>query len=207
MAGKGKVYVVWQGRKTGIFPTWEACKAQVDGFAGAQYKAFASREAAERALAGTYQEYAGKPASRGEWLFAPEPPLSGSYCVDAACSGSPGPVEYRGVETATGEEIFRQGPFANGTNNVGEFLAIVHALAWMAQNGVAAAVYSDSETALAWVRGRKCKTELLRDGRNAALFERIARAEAWLRANEVTTPVLKWDTQAWGEIPADFNRK
>jgi ribonuclease HI len=207
MASKVKYYVVWKGRKTGVFDSWEECKAQVHGFVGAEYKAFASRAAAEKAFQGEYSAYAGKPASSGDWLFAPEPPIRDSYCVDAACSGSPGRLEYRGVETASGREIFRQGPFANGTNNVGEFLAIVHALAWFQQNGIAAPLYTDSETALAWLKARKCKTELIRDESNAPLFERIARAEAWLAANEVKTPVLKWDTQAWGEIPADFNRK
>lgn len=204
---RGKVYVVWKGRKTGVFSTWEECKAQVDGFTGAEYKSFASRNAAERAFLSEYEAYKGKPASSGEWLFAPEPPLPGSYCIDAACSGNPGRLEYRGVETATGREIFRQGPFENGTNNIGEFLAIVHALAWMAQQGIAAPLYSDSETALAWLAAGKCKTGLACDEVNARLFEHIARAESWLATHAVTTPILKWDTQAWGEIPADFNRK
>ncbi len=207
MSSKSKFYVVWKGRKTGIFTTWEACAEQVKGFTGAEYKAFASRAAAERAFQGDYSTYAGKPASSGQWLFAPQPPIAESYCVDAACSGSQGRLEYRGVYTSTGKEIFQQGPYENGTNNVGEFLALVHALAWLKQKGLAAPVYSDSETAIAWVKGKKCKTELAPDEQNAPLFELIARAESWLDGNEVTNPVLKWDTQAWGEIPADFNRK
>ncbi|MBA4380379.1 MAG: ribonuclease H, partial [Anaerolinea sp.] len=118
MSLKSKFYVVWKGRKSGIFSTWEECADQVKGFTGAEYKAFASRAAAERAFQGAYSDYAGKPASSGQWLFAPEPPIAESYCVDAACSGSPGRLEYRGVHTRTGKEIFRQGPFENGTNNV-----------------------------------------------------------------------------------------
>jgi len=207
MAAKGKFYVVWKGRKTGIFTTWDECARQVQGFTGAEYKAFASREAAERALRGEYSAYAGKPASSGEWLFAPEPPVAESYCVDAACSGSPGPLEFQGVHTRTGSQLFHAGPFENGTNNVGEFLALVHALAMLQERGVTAPVYSDSETALAWVRTGRCKTGLARDGRNADLFDLIARAEAWLAGNDVLNPVLKWDTEAWGEIPADFQRK
>ena len=215
MAGKSKFYVVWKGRKTGIFTTWEECAGQVKGFTGAEYKAFESRTAAERAFQGDYSQYAGKPASSGQWLFAPEPPIAESYCVDAACSGSPGRLEYRGVHTSTGKEVFRQGPFENGTNNVGEFLALVHALALLKhlylrkcrQKGITAPVYSDSETAIAWLKGKKCKTDLLPDEQNAPLFELIARAEVWLAENEVTNPVFKWDTEAWGEIPADFNRK
>ena len=207
MAQKAKFYVVWKGRKTGIYNSWEACAAQVNGFTGAQYKAFGSRAEAERAYQGNYHKYAGKPASSGQWLFAPEPPIAESYCVDAACSGSPGRLEYRGVVTSTGREFFRQGPYENGTNNVGEFLALVHALAWLKQKKVSNPVYSDSETAIIWVKKKACNTELVPDKRNAILFELISQAETWLDENAVKNPILKWDTRAWGEIPADFNRK
>jgi len=207
MAQKAKFYVVWKGRKTGVFTSWEACEAQVRGFTGAEYKAFASREAAQRAFAGNYQDYAGRPASSGNWLFAPQPPIAKSISVDAACSGSPGRLEYRGVATDTGKVTFRQGPYANGTINVGEFLAIVHALTWLKQKGMEIPVYSDSETAIGWVNKKRCNTELAADETNAPLFELIQRAEDWLDENKVVVPILKWDTRAWGEIPADFNRK
>ncbi len=216
MVQKGKFYVVWKGRKTGVFTSWEACEAQVRGFTGAEYKAFVSREAAQRAFADKYQDYAGRSFPRGScprtassrnWLFAPQPPIAKSISVDAACSGNPGRLEYRGVATSTGKAIFRQGPYASGTNNIGEFLAIVHALIWLKQKGQEIPVYSDSETAIAWVRSGRCKTGLHPDRRNAPLFDLIARAESWLAKNEVHSPVLKWDTQTWGEIPADFNRK
>ena len=207
MSRNAKFYVVWKGRKTGVFSSWEECAAQVQGFTGAQYKSFASRLAAEQALRGKYETHVGKPVSSGEWLFAPNPPIAESYCVDAACSGSPGRLEYRGVVTSTGKEFFRQGPYENGTNNVGEFLALVHALAWLKRKRKSSPVYSDSETAIAWVKKKACNTELVPDGRNALLFELITQAEDWLDENTITNPILKWDTQAWGEIPADFNRK
>jgi ribonuclease HI len=202
-----KFYVVWKGRKTGIFATWEECEAQVKGFTGAEYKSFISQEAARRALRADYNDYAGKSASSGSWLFAPNPPLRESLAVDAACSGSPGRLEWRGVRLDTGREIFHQGPFEKGTNNVGEFLAIVDALAWLKERNVPAPIYSDSGTAIAWVKAGRCNTDLLPDDRNKPLFDRIARAESWLSENAIRNRVLKWDTQAWGEIPADFNRK
>jgi ribonuclease HI len=127
--------------------------------------------------------------------------------VDAACSGAPGPLEYRGVETESGREFFRQGPFEDGTNNVGEFLAIVHALAWQQARGLSMTVYSDSENAIAWVRAGRCRTRLARTGRNDRLFALIARAEAWLAAHPLSVSLRKWDTSAWGENPADFGRK
>ena len=205
MSGQ-KFYVVWKGRKTGIFTSWNECEAQVKGFADAQYKAFDSRTEAERAFAATYDDYKGKPASTQRWLFAPHPPIIPSLCVDAACDGSPGRLEYRGVKTESGEQIFRAGPFADGTNNVGEFLAIVLAFDWLSKNKLDWPVYSDSENAIAWIKAKKCNTKLASLPSNKMLFDFIARAEDNLQSSK-TFKVLKWDTQAWGENPADFGRK
>ncbi|MCK6540877.1 MAG: ribonuclease H family protein, partial [Anaerolineales bacterium] len=148
---KQKYYVVWKGRKTGIFTSWAECEKQVKGFAGAEYKAFGTLREAETAFRSKYEAYKGKPSSLGKWREASVKPILPSICVDAACSGSPGTLEYRGVYTESSKEIFRVGPFPDGTNNVGEFLAIVHALAWMAKNNKRISVYSDSESAIAWV--------------------------------------------------------
>ena len=130
-----------------------------------------------------------------------------SIAVDAGCSGNPGKLEYRGVYLRTGKEIFHQGPFEHGTNNIGEFLAIVHALALLKKNNSNMPVYSDSMVAQKWVREKKCKTKLERNDKNSALHRLVERAEAWLAANDYTNPVIKWQTEKWGEIPADFGRK
>ena len=116
-------------------------------------------------------------------------------------------MEYRGVDTKTGAQIFHFGPLEDGTNNIGEFLAIVHALAMMKKEGSTFPIYSDSRTAQAWVRDRKCKTNLQRTARNGKIFELIARAEYWLQNNTYTNRIIKWKTEEWGEIPADFGRK
>jgi ribonuclease HI len=206
MAARKKYYVVWKGRKKGIYSTWDECAAQVSGYVGAQYMAFDSQEQAEAAARGRYWDYAGKPAARQGLLIAPPYEIA-SICVDAACSGNPGVLEYRGVETASGKELFHGGPFPEGTNNIGEFLAIVEALALLQGWHSLLMIYSDSQNAIAWVKARKCKTKLVRNSRSAGLFERIAWAEGWLAGNRYENPVLKWDTEAWGEIPADFGRK
>lgn len=206
--GKGqKFYVVWKGRQPGIYANWAQCETQVKGFPDAQFKAFATRAEAEEALAGQYDDYKGQPTINQQRLLQVGPPVVPSYSVDAACSGYPGPVEYRCVKTDTREEIFRQGPYANGTNNIGEFLAIVHALALFTKKNIALPLYSDSELAIEWVKTKQCRTNLAQDSRNAELFDLIARAEKWLKENTYTIPVLKWNTEAWGENPADFGRK
>jgi ribonuclease HI len=203
-----KYYVVWKGRKTGIFTSWAECEKQVKGFVAAEYKAFGTRKEAESAFRSKYEAYKGKSSSLGKWKEASIQPILPSICVDAACSGSLGKLEYRGVDTESAKEIFRFGPFPDGTNNVGEFLAIVHALTWMSKHEKQLPVYSDSENAIAWVFTGECNTQLKHTSKNAPLFVMIRSAENWLAENELQDDaVLKWDTELWGEIPADFGRK
>lgn len=203
---KQKFYVVWKGRKPGIYRTWAECEVQVKGYAGAEYKSFGSRAAAEAAFRGDYEAYKGKPGTHQQWLFAPTKPILPSICVDAACSGSPGPLEYRGVMTKSSEQIFHAGPYPDGTNNVGEFLAILLAMDWLITKNLDMPIYSDSANAIAWVKAGKCNTKLKRTSSNKLLFDFIAHAEGALK-RYAPFKVLKWDTQAWGEIPADFGRK
>jgi len=205
---KQKYYVVWEGRKTGIFTSWAECEKQVKGFVGAEFKAFGSRKEAEAAYQSTYDAYKGKVSSHGKWREASVKPVLPSICVDAACSGSPGTLEYRGVFLDSEEEFFRIGPFPDGTNNVGEFLAIVHALTWLVKHKKNMTVYSDSENAISWVFTGECRTKLKHTSRNAPIFLLIRSAENWLAENELRDDsVLKWRTDLWGENPADFGRK
>lgn len=203
---KQKYYVVWKGRRTGIFHSWAECEAVIKGYSGAEYKAFDSRIEAERALKAGYEQHKGKPASSQKWLFAVEKPVLPSISVDASCSGSPGRLEFRGVETESGTSIFQEGPFADGTNNVGEFLAIVEAMKWLDEHQRHWPVYSDSANAIGWVLAKKCNTQLARLPSNRKLFELIGESEKWLRFL-TRRRILKWDTKAWGEIPADYGRK
>ena len=130
-----------------------------------------------------------------------------AIAVDAACSGNPGAMEYRGVYLANGREIFHFGPI-HGTNNIGEFLAIIHGLAILKQKGLdSMPIYSDSVNAQLWVRKHHCKTTLVRNDKTEKLHQMIERAEAWLKNNTYRNPIIKWQTDKWGEIPADFGRK
>jgi len=148
------------------------------------------------------------PSYRNDTVLPLPPEVSANaWAVDAACSGNPGPMEYQGIDLATGAQVFHFGP-QHGTNNIGEFLAIVHALALMEQRGIKGkTIYSDSYNAILWVRKKACKTKLERNEKTAALYNIIARAENWLRTHPVQVPIIQWDTRKWGDIPADFGRK
>ena len=204
---KSKFYTVWSGKSPGVYASWKECEEQVKGVEGAKYKSFDTREEAEKALQGNYWQFV-KPKLDKQATPTQHPQIiADSLAVDAACSGNPGDMEYRGVYVKTGQQIFIQGVYKEATNNIGEFLAIVHGLALLKQKGSNMPIYSDSVTAQAWVKAKKCKTKLERTPQNAAVFERIEAAERWLQNNTYTTKILKWDTPKWGEIPADFGRK
>jgi ribonuclease HI len=203
---KKKFYVVWNGVHPGIYDNWGDCKLQVFGFENAQYKSFETLEEAREAYEQGNIKYRQK-KSVFTGKESANTYLSESLAVDAACSGNPGVMEYRGIFVATGKEVFRKGPWPQGTNNIGEFLAIVHALALMKQNNINMPVYSDSQNAITWIRKKQCKTRLEQTSGNAPVFDLIRRAEKWLNENTYSNPVLKWDTASWGEIPADFGRK
>lgn len=208
---KKKYYVVWKGRQPGIYNSWKECKKAIVGFKGAQYKSFPTLEAAKKAYDNPYQAYRGKKKPslglRPEEIMALGPINLHSIAVDAAASGNPGKMEYRGVDTRTRKELFHVGPFPQGTNNIGEFLAIVHGLAFLKLHKSTRILYTDSRTAMSWIRRKKCNTKLQPNVKNKKLFELIARAENWLKNNDYSTPIAKWETLAWGEIPADFGRK
>ena len=210
MAKKKKYYVVWEGRETGIFNTWEECQQMIKNYSGARYKSFDNLEAAEEAYRADSRDFIGKnkkSPSRAIDNGSRRDIIWESLAVDAACSGNPGVMEYRGVDTKTGYEYFRQGPFPQGTNNVGEFLALVHGLALLKQKQNTMPIYSDSKTAISWVKSKTFRSKLQRTKANARIFELVDRALIWLKNNDYENEILKWETKDWGEIPADFGRK
>ena len=224
MTKKQKYYVVWQGKRPGIYTDWETCKAQVVGVQGAQYKSFDTMAEAESALRMPYSSVvastarAAASAGTPSVLFVDEngmtalrpgtenPPAHDALAVDAACSGNPGVMEYQGVYIPTRTRVFHY-KHPKGTNNIGEFLALVHGLSYLKKHGLKQLIYTDSVNAMSWVRQRQCKSKLPVDAATADLWDYVHRAENWLKQNTFTTEIRKWDTDHWGEIPADFGRK
>jgi ribonuclease HI len=212
--GSKKYYAVFKGRKTGIFLSWQECQEQVTGFSGALYKSFKTQGEAEEALeiarkTPTFSQKSDKKTQKPAKTntISPDEIIMDSVCVDASCLGNPGAVEYKGVHTATREVIFHKSLIPNGTNNLGEFLAIVHALTYLKNQPKDIPIYSDSKTAILWVKNKKVKTKLKRNKNSEEIFKLVERALTWLESNDYTNPILKWNTASWGEIPADFGRK
>lgn len=209
--GRSKFYTVWVGKHPGVYEGWESCRVEVTGVNDAKFKGFPTRELAEAALSDDPAKYLTRNLNEPKKIKCSNPligePIPDSICVDAACSGNPGVLEYRGVDTRSGAELFRKGPFPQGTVNLGEFLALVHALAYLKQRGSDWPVYSDSRTAIAWLRKRAVKTTLERNEKNQDLFNLVDRALSWIRSQSWPNHVIKWETGYWGEIPADFGRK
>lgn len=234
MAGN-KYYVVWKGFATGVFESWDEAQIQVSGYPDAQYRAFKTMDEAVEAFRqgydqdGLIQEVKKQVAQLNKEghkiVWDPEkskntstpsnpntstslhPYITRSLAVDGACSGNPGTGEYRGVFVETGQELFHFGPIQGATNNIMEFLAIVHGLGFLEKQNLYIPIYSDSVNAQLWVKNGKCKTTIQPDETNEKLFDLIDRAENWLKTHKFRVNIYKWDTKAWGEIPADFGRK
>lgn len=201
---KNKFYVVWVGNKTGIFKSWIECQLAVKNYKGSKYKSFIEKDKAEKAFLEGYETYYNK---RKCSHYNESIPTNNAICVDAASSGNPGIMEYQGVDILTKKVLFKMGPYKNATNNIGEFLALVHGIAYLEKKKKSKIIYSDSKTAINWVKKKKCKTTLKKNSENKEVFELISRAIKWLNTNEYNVNILKWDTKLWGEIPADFGRK
>jgi ribonuclease HI len=220
-----KYYIVWKGVKPGIYDKWSDCERQVKGFPGAKYKSFVcSQQEAEKRFKEGHETHVKKSfhdddkvknknhSSGAAELGTADIPnqttiIPRSIAVDAACSGNPGKMEYRGVNVENKEVVFKQGPFEMGTNNIGEFLAIVHALAYLQKHNNAMPVYTDSVTAIAWIKNKKSNSNLKKTPENETIFDLIQRAEKWLEENNYPNQILKWNTRRWGEIVADYARK
>jgi len=220
-----KFYVVWKGRTPGVYADWDSCKAQVHGDPQAEFKGYDTRDAAERAWRAPNRAAAraldppssqvvlvesgqARPAARivpvGESRVERAPAVG--LAVDAACSGNPGETEYRGVDLASRQVLFHT-QVGWGTNNIGEFLAIVHGLAICAERGDGGPIYSDSLLAIGWVNKGRSRSEHVQDPRAERARQLIARAERWLREHPIVIRIHHWQTKLWGEIPADFGRK
>ncbi len=201
MAKTQKYYVVWQGRETGIMPTWARCQAAVHGYAGARYQAFRTREQAEAAFCGEGNHLGTDTAC----VPAAIPP---ALCVDAAANMVTFVMEYRGVLYPQHTEVFRVGPIKGATNNIGEFLAIIDGLQFLQQRASCLPLYTDSTTAMAWVRNKQANSAFAKAGKASAdANARIAAATEYLKATTITTDIRKWPTAVLGDIPADFGRK
>ena len=207
-----KYYVVSLGHKTGVFESWPECQAAIFNYPHAAYRSFKTRQLAEQAFKSSSEEVIGNDAFETTTLTDQEreqfgKPIEDSISVDGAWNTATGVAEYQSVHTTTGKVIFRSVPFEDGTNNIVEYLAIVHALLYCKQHKLTLPIYSDSRTAISWVRGKKANTNHKRNKDNKELFKMVDAANIWLGRNEYPNEILKWETGAWGENPADFGRK
>ncbi len=210
-----KYYVVFEGYQPGIYDSWEECAAQVNGYKGASYRSFDSCEEATQAFRKKmdveemkfYTFFKNQAPQATNYSAFPEINLNG-IAVDGACDKNPGGnIEYQGVVVGTGERLFHFGPELGGSNNIAEYLGLIHALAYLAQKGdTATPVYSDSANAISWVKKRHNRSTVKLDP-NSHLAQVLARADRWIATHNPPNPILKWNTSLWGEIPADFGRK
>lgn len=219
-SNNSKFYVVWSGRNIGIFDNWQDCLDSVKQYKGAIYKAYRTKEEAQAAFmqdpklainsskpkkeASNTSKTANKKTNKEASAHVPTTGIA----VDGAASGNPGPSEYQAIDLATGEVFFKVPPFM-ATNNIVEFLAIVHAMALLMQKNRTDTIYSDSKIAIKWINTGKCATTIPCNEKFSQAHQLIERAEKWLSLHpkEMRPQLVKWETDSWGENPADYGRK
>lgn len=133
--------------------------------------------------------------------------IKDALCVDASCIWNPWPMEYRIVDLKTKKVIYNSPLFPQGTNNLGEFLAIVDAIKYLWEKKSTKMIYSDSMTAIARVKTKKIKTTLEYSKETKDLLEKVQEASIWLKTHNFTNKIVKRETEIRWEIPADFGRK
>ena len=154
---KNKVYAVRSGRQTGIFTSWDDCKAQVDGFPGAEYKSFADIQ--DAAL---YLGIAPKASGAGEEERFPEGVrayVDGSY--DAKTGRfSCGVVMIRtnadgSIKTRELKAAFDDAEAAKQRNVAGEIMGAKTAIDFCLRNGIdEVSIYHDYEGVGKWADGK-----------------------------------------------------
>lgn len=216
-----KLYVVINGYEPGVYSTWEECKKNVNGFSSPLYKSFKESDLKSENIDEKdieFLNFYNKCNKKDQSIKTPVKKIvdlqiiEDSICVDGACSGNPGLGEFRCVDVKSGEVIFSSSEYENTTNNLMEFFALCEAVKYTLSLAPdkRRPIYSDSITAMAWVRDRVCKTSLRPMKGNYDSYSSIKFWDKWLKENDLKIKdcnILKWDTKKWGEIPADFNRK
>ena len=230
---KSKWYVIYRGRRVGVYDNWRECEQETRGFPDAKFASFDTYEEArcsflkECICGGGDCEWVQKAfpsictssPSGDTWRTCEGGPEIPCVCTDAACTNPVGgDVEYRCVrisnKTAAVEQLFAFGPFRLGSNNIGEYVGLVRALMWTSTHDSlgSAPIYTDSRVAISWVSnpvapGSNTTIKAIGDDLRAELKY----CDDWIKTPVAKKEVLKrvrhWKTSCWGEIPADYGRK
>lgn len=222
-------YGVWQGRNIGIYSSWNECKLQVDGYKGAKYKKLNAQneQEAKNEFFEAMKNFQKKELNNKEQTKivtqvtqlekkativqkALDYPDGDYLTVDGAAQGQEN-CEYQAVFSSSKKLAFKSKVFKGGTNNIGEFLGLVEAIKYILNNKITPIVYSDSVTAIAWIKYKKAKTTARDTGKITDELEKLLQeAENFLVYNTEDIEkisIRKWNTKDWGEIPADYGRK
>jgi ribonuclease HI len=214
-----KHYVVWVGNNTGVFDNWAETQKATSGAKGAKFKSFPNITEANKAFTESYELHYGN--SDGEKStsgkikvkITKKLDLKAYLTVDAAYNGKES--EWRGVMCGTDfphePEIFRSPVHSGGSNNIGEFLALIEGICYLLKsNQLHIPIYSDSKTALAWHRNKEHKSTVIDNKINdPVMMNKFFKSFDFLngKAKELNYILEKWHTKEWGEIAADFGRK
>lgn len=155
---KKKYYAVRKGRKTGIFDTWDECKAQVTGYSSAEYKSFTQKEEAEQFVLGDEKrieidEKGDTEAKEGYTLIKAY--VDGSFDRRTRRYGG-GAIILVGNEEIEISEMGNERELVSMHNVAGELLGAIRAMEWVSKSGIEKpqlVIYHDYEGIHKWASG------------------------------------------------------
>jgi ribonuclease HI len=177
-----KFYAVAKGRRPGIYYNWPDAQSQVEGFNGALYKSFLTRQEAEEWLKNPVLKKSHAAGNKKEQVHRHEPGQDGVVIyTDGGSSGNPGPGGYGVVQIYKGERKEFSGGFRLTTNNRMELTGVIVALRNLKHSDVPVTVYTDSDYVV--------------NGINKGWAEKWRRNN-WMKSDK--KPALNSDL--WGEL-------
>ena len=157
---KKKIYAVRKGKITGIFYSWDECSASVNGYPGAEYKSFTTKEEANDYLGNSFtaQIEEEKKDQKNTSSSSTESTLT-AY-VDGSFDPSIGKYAFGCILLTPEGEIIResgngQDPESLAIRNVaGEMLGAMYAVQWAINHGYPSlTIYYDYEGIAKWAQG------------------------------------------------------
>jgi ribonuclease HI len=196
---KQKFYTVWVGRNTGVFDTWEQCKAQIHEFPKAKYKSFGTKNLAEEAFANA-AEYINE-ANQNE-TESPEP-IAESICVHSYAI-SQNIIGYAGYHTSAGDNYFKFENIETNHIHLADFVGLVHALAYCKEKSLALPIYSNSQNAINAIETININRLQINPNTISQQAQNlINRAIQFLQNNTYINPILAWQTKNWGVMQSN----
>lgn len=113
-------------------------------------------------------------------------------------------MEYKAFNEETQKWIFQKKYTGYCTQNISDFISIVHALHYCNENSLDSPIYNNNKIAINWANNKKTNTQLFKNNENKEIFQLYENALVWLKQNECSNQILFWNKKEMGNIEKPF---